>query len=300
MDLHNWQPERFGIDYARRTVETKTALYECEGLRHQLQEEIGIRKEVQQHLQKMTNAFLQRTLQLQARSDELEKRNLELDSFAHTVAHDLKNPISGIVNLSELLLERSGSNQLLDNKSLKLLQLLNRAGQQAFDTIEALLLLAGVSRKGEVRISQLKMSDIVAKVIQQRLADMIEQYHAQIEIPQSWPMAQGYGPWVEEIWANYLSNGLKYGGQPPHVQLGADSEKEGMVRFWVRDNGTGLTEEQQAQLFTPFTRLHSHAPGHGLGLSIVQKIVEKLGGQAGVESVVGQGSLFYFTLPVSS
>ncbi len=174
------------------------------------------------------------------------------------------------------------------------------AGQQAIDTIEALLQLAGVSRKGNVIISQLKMSDIIAKVTQQRLAHLIDQYQARIDVPQSWPMAQGYGLWVEEVWANYLSNGLKYGGQPPHIQLGADSEKEGMVRFWIRDNGTGLTPEQQAQLFTPFTRLHTHAPGHGLGLSIVQQIVEKLGGQVGVESVVGQGSLFYFTLPVSS
>lgn len=73
-----------------------------------------------------------------------------------------------------------------------------------------------------------------------------------------------------------------------------------MVRFWVRDNGPGLTPDQQAQLFTPFERLHqARAEGHGLGLSIVKRIVEKLGGEVGVESdgVPGQGSTFYFTLP---
>ena len=73
-----------------------------------------------------------------------------------------------------------------------------------------------------------------------------------------------------------------------------------MVRFWVRDNGTGIPPEQQARLFTPFTRLaQARATGHGLGLSIVQRIVEKLGGQVGVESQPGQGSLFSFTLPTS-
>ncbi len=71
-----------------------------------------------------------------------------------------------------------------------------------------------------------------------------------------------------------------------------------MIRFWVRDNGHGLTLDEQERLFTPFERLHQvRVEGHGLGLSIVRRIVEKLGGQVGVESVVGQGSVFYFTLP---
>jgi signal transduction histidine kinase len=70
------------------------------------------------------------------------------------------------------------------------------------------------------------------------------------------------------------------------------------VRFWVRDHGSGLTAEEQAHLFTPFTRLSQvGTKGHGLGLSIVRRIVEKLGGAVGVESTVGEGSLFWFTLP---
>ncbi len=108
----------------------------------------------------------------------------------------------------------------------------------------------------------------------------------------------GYAPWIEEVWANYLSNGLKYGGQPPLLEIGADRQDDGNIRFWVRDNGPGLTEEAIARLFTPFTRLHKdRAEGHGLGLSIVQQIVEKLGGEVGVENAESQGSLFYFTLP---
>ncbi len=73
-----------------------------------------------------------------------------------------------------------------------------------------------------------------------------------------------------------------------------------MVRFWVRDNGPGIPPEDQRRLFTPFTQLDQvRAKGHGLGLSIVQRIVERLGGQVGVESVVGQGSVFSFTLPAA-
>jgi signal transduction histidine kinase len=75
-----------------------------------------------------------------------------------------------------------------------------------------------------------------------------------------------------------------------------------MVRFWVRDNGPGVAPEKQRRLFTPFERLHQvRVQGHGLGLSIVMRIVEKLGGQVGVDSdgVAGRGSEFYFTLPAS-
>lgn len=72
----------------------------------------------------------------------------------------------------------------------------------------------------------------------------------------------------------------------------------GQVRFWVADNGVGLTIEQQAHLFTPFTRLHTdRVEGHGLGLSIVQGIIKKLGGEVGVASQIGSGSTFFFTLP---
>jgi signal transduction histidine kinase len=110
-------------------------------------------------------------------------------------------------------------------------------------------------------------------------------------------VALGYGPWVEEVWVNYLSNALKYGGRPPRVKLGATPQSDGKVRFWVRDNGPGLASGAQDRLFTPFTRLdRGRVAGHGLGLSIVRRIVEKLGGQVGVESEEGAGSVFWFTL----
>ena len=108
----------------------------------------------------------------------------------------------------------------------------------------------------------------------------------------------GYAPWVEEIWVNYLSNGLKYGGYPPRLELGGETLPNDMIRFWISDNGQGLDDEQQSNLFLPFTRLQSgKVSGQGLGLSIVRRIVEKLGGIVGVESQPGGGSKFYFTLP---
>jgi signal transduction histidine kinase len=161
------------------------------------------------------------------------------------------------------------------------------------------LLLAGV-RKAEVQLEPLDMATIVAEA-QNRLVGMIEDYQAKIVLPDTWPVANGYGPWVEEVWANYLSNAIKYGGQPPQVEVGANIEANNTVRFWVRDNGPGIKPEKQAQLFIPFERLgQTKIKGDGLGLSIVRRIVKKFGGQVGVESEPGQGSLFSFTLPLAT
>ncbi|KAA3663708.1 MAG: ATP-binding protein [Chloroflexi bacterium] len=134
-----------------------------------------------------------------------------------------------------------------------------------------------------------------------RLLLMIEQHQAEIIVPFDLPTASGYAPWIEEVWVNYLSNGIKYGGQPARLECGANKLANGTIKYWVRDNGPGLTPEQQSKLFTPFTRLNSvNIEGHGLGLSIVQRIIEKLGGTVGVESQLGQGSLFFFTLSSQS
>jgi len=139
------------------------------------------------------------------------------------------------------------------------------------------------------------------RMIPQQLHGLIEIYAASLVIPERWPVAQGYGPWVATVWMNYVSNAIKYGGPRPTVTLGCDELSGGQVRFWVRDHGVGLDADQQSRLFTPFTRLHpTGAPGYGLGLSITQRIVSRLGGTVGVESAPGEGSTFFFTLPAAS
>jgi signal transduction histidine kinase len=131
-----------------------------------------------------------------------------------------------------------------------------------------------------------------------RMEQMIEEQNAEILRPIRWPQAMGYSPWVEEVWVNYISNAIKYGGHPPRIELGANPQPNGQIRFWARDNGPGIPHEAQKRLFTPFTRLNqADIKGYGLGLSIVRRIVDRLGGTVGLESEPGQGSLFFFTLP---
>jgi signal transduction histidine kinase len=227
---------------------------------------------------------------------DLHIRNEELDVFAHTVAHDLKNPLTMIISYADALHESSA--HMPKEEMRKYLQTIIDSGYRMNNIIDELLLLAEVRGK-EVEREPLDMAGIVAAALR-RLAPMIEEHQVEIIVPAVWPAALGYAPWVEEVWVNYLSNAFKYGGRPPRVELGAMVQADGMVRYWVRDNGSGLTREEQVRLFVPFTRLDQvRARGHGLGLSAVRRIVEKLGGEVGVESdgVPGRGSVFCFTLP---
>jgi PAS domain S-box-containing protein len=229
---------------------------------------------------------------------ELEVRNQELDAFAHTVAHDLKNPIGLIVGYAETLIEDRSA--MSDDERQLLLQVIARTGHKMNNIIEELLLLAQV-RKTPVERMPLDMASIVAEALQ-RLADLVKRSQAEINLPASWPVALGYAPWIEEVWANYISNACKYGGHPLRIELGATVQEDGRVRFWVHDDGAGLTPEEQSRLFTPFTRLDQvRAKGQGLGLSIVRRIIEKMDGQVGVESTgrPGHGSTFSFTLPAN-
>jgi signal transduction histidine kinase len=243
-------------------------------------------------------------LLLRQEIDDLAWRNGELDAFAHTVAHDLKAPLTLLLGYTSLI----EAGELGDDPGLlgKCIKAIGRSAHKMNSIVDELLLLASVRGPGDIECGPVDMAPILSDVLW-RFSDLIQRRQATITLPEDWPMAVGYGPWVEEVWSNYLSNALKYGGCPPLITLGTsvdegNSKDDGpsLIRFWVRDNGPGLSMAQQDQLFRPFERMDPlRADGHGLGLSIVQRIMARLGGEAGVESSgkLGEGSTFHFTLP---
>ena len=218
----------------------------------------------------------------------------ELDAYARTVAHDLKNPMNSIKGFAQLL--RLG--KPLDDEQDMYCQYIHDGVDKMNDIIEGLLLLARVRNKKDIETSPLEMGRIIDKVLY-RLGSIIKQTNGDISHNNKWPTAMGYPIWIEEIWMNYISNALKYGGDPPIVELGA-TEQENSIQFWVKDNGKGLNTDETKDLFKEFSQLESrkgNTQGHGLGLSIVKRIATKLEGTVGVESEISKGSTFYFTLP---
>jgi PAS domain S-box-containing protein len=224
----------------------------------------------------------------------LEQRNEDLDAFAQIIAHDLQSSAALLVGYSEALLEDQVA--LSAEELREHLAMISRSARKMSQIITSLLLFARVPKQ-EVKFTPLDMKSIVAEALA-RLEETIQETQAQVVLPESYPVAFGHPVWVEEVWLNYLSNALKYGGRPPRLEIGSQRQTGGNVKFWVKDNGPGLSQEQRVHLFSPSMSLQQAGiQGYGLGLSIVRRIIHKLNGQVAVESVVGQGSTFSFTLP---
>lgn len=250
----------------------------------------------QHKIAQLNTRLTQRTTDLEQANDQLKTQNGELDAFAHTVAHDLKTPLGGIIGYAEILHEELEEDVLDMVEARDLANKVVNLSLKSASIVNELLLLSSVRRQ-EIETNPINMASVVEASLQ-RLAQPIQEHAPTFIIPTEWPTAVGYAPWLEEVWTNYISNAIKYGGRPCEITLGADILATDHIQFWVQDNGPGLTADQQAQLFTEFSRLHqTKIQGHGLGLSIVRRIIDKLGGSVWVTSTVGEGSRFHFTLP---
>lgn len=248
---------------------------------HQLREEITLRKKTQK---------------------DLEQKIAELDAFGHTVAHDLKNPLMVIDMSIESLMAEFASIQ--DKSINKRLAFINDGTKHMINIIESILMLAGIKKIDRKEFTVFSISESVDEALK-RMAYNIESNGVQVIKPDSWPSVFGYAPWITVVWVNYISNAIKYGGNPslkikPVIELGYDKpETSDHIRFWIKDNGEGIAKDKEGTLFKEFTRLHTgNKKGFGLGLSIVKTVIDKFNGVVGVESEFGKGSLFYFTLPV--
>lgn len=240
-------------------------------------------------------AHFHKNLSLQREVEQREQMIADLDSYAASVAHDLRNPIGVIVAYSDLLVDDlEGQVEETNFTFLKNIQ----ATAYKMDEIVSALLSLAKARKDEIMPHKIDMNSIVQQV-QSRVQDMVITHQATLDIQSNLPAALGDAAWLEEVWVNYVTNAIKYGGKPPQITIGATPLENGLIQYWVKDNGDGLNAEELTKLFRKFERLSQHKiDGHGLGLTIVKTIIEKLGGQVGVTSggIPGEGTTFSFTL----
>ncbi len=223
----------------------------------------------------------------------------DLESYADNIAHDLKNPIA-VISTYMALLESDLEGQIPE-ENYRAIQNVAITADKMNDIVDSLLTLAH-ARKQAIMPQPIEMDEVLSHSIE-RLELPIQQKNAHIHVSRPLPDALGHGSWLEEVWVNYIGNAIKYGGTPPEIHIGAIPEAGGYVRYWVRDNGKGLSLDEQTHLFQKFERLGQHKiDGHGLGLTIIKTVVERLGGSVGVTSsgIPGEGSTFSFTLPVAN
>ncbi|MCY7277519.1 MAG: GAF domain-containing protein, partial [Phormidesmis sp. CAN_BIN44] len=233
---------------------------------------------------------------------ELERSNTELDSFAYIASHDLKEPLRGIHNYSNFLMEDYAA--VLDADGVSKLNTVVRLTQRMEDLINSLL---HYSRLGRAELSRQPTN--LAEVTRQAIDTLrISQPQSSIEfrLPRPLPTIHCDRTQISELFTNLLTNAIKYNDKSEKwVEIGftqsdsGDPEDPLLYTFYVRDNGIGIPPQHLERVFQIFKRLHTqdqYGGGTGAGLTIVQKIVERHGGKIWVESTIGEGSTFYFTL----
>jgi signal transduction histidine kinase len=235
--------------------------------------------------------------QLKQAHAQVEQRNRELDAYNHTIAHDLKTPLQAILTFSELIMFTQG--KVLDDKGKDYLRYVIEATGRMGQMIDQLLQLARL--REEIVVNPVMNVNAVVDLALARLRSNLDSSPIQITVQPDLPPVLGQAQWIEEVFANLVGNAVKYiGKENPTPQIHVKGRVEGnLARYQVEDNGIGIEPSDQAKLFEMFSRVNPEfgADGLGLGLSIVRQIVTKLNGTVGVESVLGKGSTFWFTLP---
>lgn len=233
---------------------------------------------------------------------ELERSNSELDSFAYIASHDLKEPLRGIHNYSNFLMEDYAD--MLDADGVAKLNTVVRLTQRMEDLINSLLHYSRLGR-AELSCQPTNLAEVARQAID-TLSISQPQSSIEFRLPRSLPTISCDRTQVSELFTNLLTNAIKYNDKSEKwVEIGftesdsGDPEDPLLYTFYVRDNGIGIPPQHLERVFQIFKRLHTqdqYGSGTGAGLTIVQKIVERHGGKIWVESTISEGSTFYFTL----
>jgi PAS domain S-box-containing protein len=249
---------------------------------------ITLYDEVRTHVMELEQRVAERTA-------DLEATNQELEAFSYSVSHDLRAPLRAMQGFAQALAEDYGAK--LGSTGLDYIQRIVSSAQRMDTLIQDLLAYSQLAR-AEIQLKPLSLAAAVKEALAQ-LSSEIKKSGAQIMVAPSLPEVMGHAPTLAQIISNLLGNAIKFvhAGTRPSVSVWTEEHGE-RVRLWVEDNGIGISPEHQERIFRVFERLHGVEtyPGTGIGLAIVHKGAERMGGEAGVESTSGKGSRFWVEL----
>ncbi|HEX7896544.1 MAG TPA: ATP-binding protein [Planctomycetota bacterium] len=225
--------------------------------------------------------------------EELRASNRELEAFSYSVSHDLRGPLRAITGFSDVLL-KDYADAIADEEGRDFLRRI-AAGARQMDTLIQDLL--SFSRLGRERIL---ISPVDVALVVNDAVTGLNGTPAQVDRDGPFPSAMGHRTLLGQVFSNLLSNAVKFVAPDTLPKVRIRSEVHGeRVRVWVEDNGIGIAPEFHERIFRVFERLHPAGgyPGTGIGLAIVRRAMERMGGKCGVDSAPGKGSRFWIELP---
>ena len=251
--------------------------------------DITNRKQAEDKINKLNTA-------LQNRAVDLEAANNELEAFSYSVSHDLRAPLRAVDGFSRLVLEDYSLQ--LDAAGQRMLGVIREETQRMGRLIDDLLAFSRLGRQ-QIEPRPIRMHEL-AKDVYDELAAREPDRQLRLNL-QPLPPAFGTEAMIRQVWVNLIANAIKFTkGRPvAEIEIGTHHSDDNQVIYYVKDNGAGFDMRYANKLFGVFQRLHNQQefPGTGVGLALVQRIIQRHGGKVWAEATVGREAIFYFTLP---
>lgn len=248
---------------------------------------VAANAELEQHAKKLEDIVAERTARLRETVGELE-------TFSYSIAHDMRAPLRAMHSFATMLQEDEGKH--LSPTGRDYLRRIATSAKRLDALIQDVLSYSRVIR-ADLRLEAVEVGTLISEIIESY--PNLHSPNADIRVRGEIPRVLGNTAALTQVISNLLGNAVKFvrEGVQPKVEISAES-KNGYARIWFEDNGIGIPREVQHKLFQMFQRLHSSGEydGTGMGLTIVRKAVERMGGKVGVESEPGQGSRFWIEL----